>query len=202
MDNFFKLRADNQQHIIDSALKVFSQNGYKKASIGDIAEKAGISKGMITYYFGSKKTLYLYLAELCGNLLVSEMEDRFNTETTDFFEKILAAVAVRVNMIKKYSSSISFFSTLYSENDPEVKDDVRRIISDEIGGRMSRLMAGTDLSNFKEEIDISLLNRFISWAIEGFSRELQGLANADQITSHFEDFTCCIISLKDNLCEY
>ena len=89
MENFFKLRADKQEHIINAALSVFGRNGYKKGSIADIAEEAGIAKGMVSYYFGSKKNLYLYLAELCGTTLLDEMEKRFDKTVTDFFDKML-----------------------------------------------------------------------------------------------------------------
>jgi len=78
MEEFFTLRAEKQNHIIDAALTVFGRNGYKKSSIADIAEKAHIAKGMVIYYFGSKKNLYLYCAELCGDLLEKEMEKGFD----------------------------------------------------------------------------------------------------------------------------
>jgi len=59
--------------ITDAALKSFGTNGYKKSSISDIATGAGISKAMIFHYFGTKKALYLYLMDLCGNMLMNEM---------------------------------------------------------------------------------------------------------------------------------
>lgn len=62
LDKFLALPKEKQKAILDGAMQVFGSAPYKKASVGDIAKAAGISKGMVFYYFGSKKELYLFLA--------------------------------------------------------------------------------------------------------------------------------------------
>jgi AcrR family transcriptional regulator len=86
MEQFFKIRAEKQNHIVDSAFSVFGRQGYRKASLSDIARKAGITKSMITYYFGSKKTLYLYLVGVSKSLLIEAIKDNISSKATDFFE--------------------------------------------------------------------------------------------------------------------
>jgi len=44
---FEKIRHDRRKSIMDTALEVFSENGYANASISMIAKKAGISKGLM-----------------------------------------------------------------------------------------------------------------------------------------------------------
>jgi AcrR family transcriptional regulator len=44
--------------ILDSALAVFSENGYHASSIDDIAREAGVSKALIYEHFASKQELY------------------------------------------------------------------------------------------------------------------------------------------------
>ncbi len=44
--------------ILDSALAVFSENGYHASSIDDIARVAGVSKALIYEHFASKQELY------------------------------------------------------------------------------------------------------------------------------------------------
>ncbi|MFT4020965.1 MAG: TetR family transcriptional regulator C-terminal domain-containing protein [Acinetobacter sp.] len=48
-----------QQHIIESALKVFSIYGLQGASMEQIAEEADISKSNLFYYFKGKDDLYI-----------------------------------------------------------------------------------------------------------------------------------------------
>lgn len=54
-------RADGtqaRQRLLDAALKLFSAKGYDKTSTREIAEKAGVNLGAISYYFGDKASLY------------------------------------------------------------------------------------------------------------------------------------------------
>lgn len=66
----------------------FSTNGYKKASVSDIAIATGISKALVCHYFGTKKALYLYLIDLCINTIMNELHQKFDTSVTDFFARI------------------------------------------------------------------------------------------------------------------
>ena len=50
-DKFYLLEEEKQLKIINAAMEVFGKNEYKKASTDLIAAKAGISKGLLFYYF-------------------------------------------------------------------------------------------------------------------------------------------------------
>ena len=50
-DKFFSLPEEKQQSIINAAMEVFACYDYKHASTDLIASKAGISKGLLFYYF-------------------------------------------------------------------------------------------------------------------------------------------------------
>ena len=44
-----------KQEILDTALKLFGENGYEKTSITDIAKAIGVAQGLCYRYFPSKK---------------------------------------------------------------------------------------------------------------------------------------------------
>lgn len=44
--------------ILDAAVEVFSAKGYAGARVAEIADRAGVNKQLITYYFGGKQGLY------------------------------------------------------------------------------------------------------------------------------------------------
>jgi AcrR family transcriptional regulator len=54
---------ETRTKIIESAVKLFSNNGYNKASVDDICEEAGISKGAFYHHFKSKQELFLALLD-------------------------------------------------------------------------------------------------------------------------------------------
>jgi AcrR family transcriptional regulator len=56
-EKFRAISEEKQRTILDAALTEFSERGYHKANTNTICEKAGISKGLLFHYFGSKKAL-------------------------------------------------------------------------------------------------------------------------------------------------
>lgn len=58
-----KIVEDRSEQIIDAALRVFARKGFTKATNKDIAQEAGITPGLIYYYFESKEALFQALLE-------------------------------------------------------------------------------------------------------------------------------------------
>ncbi|WGS64461.1 TetR/AcrR family transcriptional regulator [Marinitoga aeolica] len=54
---------ETYEKIIKAAYEIFSTEGYQKASINKIKDKANVSKGAIYHYFKSKEELYLKVLE-------------------------------------------------------------------------------------------------------------------------------------------
>ena len=52
-----ELREKSRERILSSALEVFAEKGYEAASISDVTERAGVSRGLVTYYFTTKQRL-------------------------------------------------------------------------------------------------------------------------------------------------
>ena len=73
-EKFFSLPIEKQEAIINAGYRVFSQNSYKKSSISEIADAAGISNSLLFYYFHNKKELYLFLWEKCAKLTIESLE--------------------------------------------------------------------------------------------------------------------------------
>ena len=52
-----KVVEDRREQIIDAAMRVFAQKGFSKSTNKDVAREAGITTGLIYYYFESKEAL-------------------------------------------------------------------------------------------------------------------------------------------------
>ncbi|MCL1798539.1 MAG: TetR/AcrR family transcriptional regulator [Eggerthellaceae bacterium] len=192
LDSFFKLRAEKQEHIIDAALAVFGRNGYRKASVADIAAEAGIAKGMVMYYFGSKKNLYLFLAGHCEKILLEAVEEGVDKNVTDFFDKIRIATEVKVSMMKKHPAILLFLAKFYYETDSEVAEILEEFSKKGGGARDRILLDGTDISKFKDGVDPKLLEKFFLWASEGFVNSFGSHMGVDDIDPFVDEFYALI----------
>lgn len=57
------LKEEVKKRIIDSAIRVFKKDNYRKASMNEIAKYADVSVGNIYRYFDNKKNLYDYIVK-------------------------------------------------------------------------------------------------------------------------------------------
>ena len=67
-EKFFDLKKEKQDRMINAALKLFAENGYRRASTDDKVKEAGISKGLLFHYFISKIGLYAEVSWVCMSL--------------------------------------------------------------------------------------------------------------------------------------
>ncbi len=56
-------RKDAEKRLLDSALTLFSENGYDGTSIREIIERAGVTRPVLYYYFKNKEDLFIRLVQ-------------------------------------------------------------------------------------------------------------------------------------------
>ena len=54
---------DGREELLEAALRVFAERGYRDSSVDEIAERAGYSKGALYWHFSSKDDLFFALLE-------------------------------------------------------------------------------------------------------------------------------------------
>ncbi|MBS2968792.1 TetR/AcrR family transcriptional regulator [Metabacillus sp. KIGAM252] len=85
---------DREKVIINSAIKCFSQKGYHQTSIQEIADAAGVAKGSIYNYFGSKEDLLFSIFEHHFETLFEKMDELHEADGNlrESFEKQLSSI--------------------------------------------------------------------------------------------------------------
>ncbi|MEO4000237.1 TetR family transcriptional regulator C-terminal domain-containing protein [Mesorhizobium sp. CAU 1732] len=58
-----RIQTEKREIILEAALEVFSQHGFRGATIDQIAESAGMSKPNLLYYFRSKEAIHVSLMQ-------------------------------------------------------------------------------------------------------------------------------------------
>ncbi|MFV9511759.1 TetR/AcrR family transcriptional regulator [Tepidibacillus sp. LV47] len=97
--------------IFEAAIDVFSEYGFEKAKMDEIAERANVAKGTIYYHFISKEEIFLSLIEEeIKNLLQRLNEGTQSLKTGK--EKLEKAIAILVDYIFEYEQ---FMKILLSE---------------------------------------------------------------------------------------
>lgn len=74
------LRKSKTSLIFQAAIDVFSEKGFDRATMDDIAARANVAKGTIYYHFKSKEELFLFLVEEGVELLKEAVETKLSEE--------------------------------------------------------------------------------------------------------------------------
>lgn len=80
---FEAIREEKRAKILDAALELFGNEGYHNGSISKVAQKAGISKGLVYNYFESKEEIVREIL----NTGIEEMLKIFDTNHDGVLEK-------------------------------------------------------------------------------------------------------------------
>lgn len=196
MEKFFALPEEKQGRIIEAGYQCFGKMGYKKASAQDIASVAGISKGMVFHYFGSKKGMYQFLIQRSFEEIMTSFQEGFDPTVNDFFDRILMMASCKIECLKKHPSLLTFFGSLYTETDEEVIDLTQAIMDKAELFQGNTLLIDLSAYKFKDPSYAQLVWKLLISYGEGFARESMDV-NA---LEHWQDeFDACIGMLRQNL---
>ena len=84
-ERFFDLNREKQDRIINAALRIFAQNGYRHASTDIIVKEAGISKGLLFHYFTSKLGLFSFLFDYSIKYMLFEFDHLISAKEKNYF---------------------------------------------------------------------------------------------------------------------
>ncbi|NBM17398.1 TetR family transcriptional regulator [Streptomyces sp. GC420] len=122
-------RAPVPQRLLAAATRLFAERGYDKTSVQEIVEAAGVTKGALYHYFGSKDDL---LHEIYGRVLRLQQERLDAIARSDApVEKRLreAAADVVVTSIENLDDATIFMRSIHQlspEKDKQVRAERRR----------------------------------------------------------------------------
>lgn len=100
LNNMVKKGKDRstEERILDAARQVFLERGMDGARMQDIADKAGINKAMLHYYFRSKEKLFEVIFKETAGKLFPRFEMIMDSDL-NLFEKIRAIVSNYIDVM-------------------------------------------------------------------------------------------------------
>lgn len=103
-----------RREIIQAALKIFAQKGYKATTLDEIAEKSEFGKGTIYNYFSSKEEIYkeIITSAIEQHQIIIRKIDEETATLHDFVEELLASL-IRFSHENKESFLLLLFTEIH-----------------------------------------------------------------------------------------
>lgn len=186
---FFDVKKEKQDAIINAALKVFAENGYRKASTDVIVKEAGISKGLLFHYFISKSGVYEFIYDYSVKYMMLELTNAVNKKETDFFAIQRMIEACKTRVMKNYPYMQQFLSGAKYETHP---DAVKIISASEKGieDAYNTIYKKVDMSRFPKDVDLKKVIRMIGWMSDGYIKDkfMDGTPDLDEMNAEFAGY--------------
>ena len=177
------LAAEKKQLIVGATVACIAKHGYHNFSMQDVAKKAGVSKGIIHYYFLNKDELMTSVLEQVAKDIEFSMEKAISAKT-DPLLKIERFLDLCFDIVKDsteyYQVSMDFWTQINQ------KEKVKTMICEHY--KTFRLKAvelleyGIKKGAFQAELDTHYFASFIIALVDGFS--IQWLFDQDSIQFH------------------
>ncbi|MGM0570245.1 TetR/AcrR family transcriptional regulator [Marinobacter sp.] len=176
-----RIRERNREKILQAAEQEFAQHGYKGATIQNIAERAGLPKSNVLYYFSNKKRMY--------SAMFDDILARWNKVFTDIRPEDDPAVALstfirtKVEMSRHYPLASRLFAMEIIQGAPFLLDHLRTNMREWVRGRAEVMQQWIDDGRMAPVDPVQLI--FLIWSS----------------TQHYADFQVQIL-MVENKAEY
>ena len=115
-----RIQRRNREAILDAALEVFSAQGFRGATLDQIAERAGLSKPNMLYYFASKEAIH---EALLAGLLDTWLDPlRALDPKGEPVAEIMAYVHRKLEMSRLYPRESRLFANEMLQGAPRIMD--------------------------------------------------------------------------------
>ncbi len=127
-----RIQEKNSRSILDAALEVFSQHGFRGATLDQIADLAGLSKPNLLYYFPSKEAVH---TELLRQLLDTWLDPlRTMDQGGDPLTEIMAYVHRKLELSRDYPRESRLFANEMLQGAPRLREtienDLRQLVEE------------------------------------------------------------------------
>jgi len=159
---------ERRAHLFDAALAVFAELGYDRATLSDVVDRIGVTKGCLYHHFQSKEQLFIALLRDRVAAAVRD-EEEVLTAATGPREQVLRSLVERHWAHLQEPGQIEL-ATLAMTELPKIPDAGRNVFDDVVARKRAMLRTALERDNPCAEgqtVEIELAAMIIPWMILG-----------------------------------
>ena len=151
--DFDALPPERQDTVMRAAVEGFGRNDYQGASTEDIARRAGMSKGLLFFYFRNKRSLYLRTLDYLMERVVEWVVDDDFYAIDDFFDLMLYAGEQKVASLTRWPWALEFSVRAFYADHRDIRETMAAWTSRQVDEMFGRFFKNVDFSRFRDDVD-------------------------------------------------
>lgn len=116
---------DRREQLIEVALRLFSRRAYAEISVDEIAAEAGVAKGLLYYYFGDKRGLYIAGLQRLADDMLEEFSKVADDTDAEPMQRLTRGLDTHLAFIERYPDGYQELLASASSH-PEMQEIVER----------------------------------------------------------------------------
>ncbi|MFJ1455531.1 TetR/AcrR family transcriptional regulator [Nocardia sp. N2S4-5] len=181
---------ERRAQILECAIEMFGERPYAAVSTAELAQRAGVARGLINHYFGNKRDLYLAVVR---RMVTLPRPDHMAVPMGDTRERVEASVAWLLDTIGEHGSTwVKVTGHEGIGDDP----DVERILDAADDAAADRLLQMVGLSGSKRGSELRALVRAYGGLVKAAGREwiTRGTLSREQVHHLLTDMLLTLVT--------
>ncbi|MGY3237015.1 MULTISPECIES: TetR/AcrR family transcriptional regulator [unclassified Bradyrhizobium] len=188
-----------QDRILDAAMRVFRRHGFRRSSIEQAAEEAGLTRQALYHHFASKEALFravlerLYEQGLAAEIAAAKAAEEAGLELADI---LVAEIGARMQSLLASLKDSPHIEELFSEHLAQARDLYQSYASrfaDEIATTIARVCRKRKLA-LESGITVRELARCVEMAIHGTKSAFPAMQPVDAFLKQLETMLRMLIA--------
>jgi AcrR family transcriptional regulator len=163
------LEEQRRRQLVAAVVECMSQEGFERTTTRNIADRAGVSIGMLHYYFASKKELVVEAIRQANDGVMRALSE---ADTIPFGPRRLEFI-LRRTMTNEYPQALPLAFrlavTAAAVNEPNLQEEVSRWMEDGRAKFERSIRAGIAEGTYRSDIDPQLLSVMLYGAMTGLA---------------------------------
>lgn len=157
---------EKKQQIFTAAEKEFALYGYEKASTNNIIKAAGVSKGLLFHYFGSKKNLYWVTLDASLQHFLTYFDENLKDMSEDILERLIEINIVKMKLSAEYPLRQKLLTEAILNPPKEMEEEILKLQSEMVKKYMPLITSGINYDKFKKGIDKNTAINFVMMMVD------------------------------------
>ncbi|MCL2628678.1 MAG: TetR/AcrR family transcriptional regulator [Oscillospiraceae bacterium] len=162
------MEPEKRDRVINAAMKEFAK-GYKDACTDTIVREAGISKGLLFHYFGTKDGLYSFILKSACEVIYNEYLALIDLKQSDIIEKVWQMTLLKMDLSYKHPALFEFLAKAYVDLQENPNEEFTAFFEKTRSIAIDKVLADIDTSLFKDGVDPQKAANIILWTLSSYS---------------------------------
>lgn len=190
---FANISEDKRRCILETAIREFASKGYDGTNINIVAKKAGISVGSMYKYFESKEDLFLFIIDICIQVLEDTIKKVIESDE-GFMKKVERIIREIQRTSRESSDLIRLYNEMTTIGNKDLAERVSRDIESISAKAYSELISKGML---KGEIRTDIDPKMGAFFLDNLFMSLQFSYSCDYYQERFKAYCGEDIGEKD-----